>query len=127
MNKIQKLKENVKNIRVLFVDDEGAVRKQTGVFLQKFFTHVTICENGEEALDAFKNGNFNLLITDSQMPKMDGNTLIQEVRKIDKTLFIVLLTALREIEKSSSEMVNIVLNKPLSFEHIINMLESLDT
>ena len=127
MNKIQKLKENVKNIRVLFVDDEEAVRKQTGKFLQKFFTHVTICENGEEALAAFKNGNFNLLITDSQMPKMDGNTLIQEVRKIDKTLFIVLLTALREIEKSSSEMANIVLNKPLSFEHIINMLESLDT
>ena len=80
-------------INILLAEDD----KNLGVILKKYLEakdmSVTLCTNGEEALRAFGDGNFNFCIFDVMMPLMDGFTLAKEVKKIDKRIPIIFLTA----------------------------------
>ena len=80
-------------INTLLAEDD----KNLGVILEKYLEakdiSVTLCSNGEEALQAFQNGEFNFCIFDVMMPLMDGFTLSKEIRKIDKRVPIIFLTA----------------------------------
>ena len=80
-------------INALLAEDD----KNLGVILKKYLEAkdipVTLCSNGEEALNTFKANAFNFCILDVMMPLMDGFTLSQEIRKIDKKVPIIFLTA----------------------------------
>ena len=80
-------------INALLVEDD----KNLGVILKKYLEAkdipVTLCSNGEEALNTFKKGEFNFCILDVMMPLMDGFTLSQEIKKLDKKVPIIFLTA----------------------------------
>jgi two-component system OmpR family response regulator len=54
---------------------------------------ISLCRNGKEGLDIFRNGKFNLCILDIMMPVMDGFTLAEEIKKINDSVPIVFLTA----------------------------------
>ena len=81
-----------KIITLLAEDD-----KNLGVILKKYLEakdiNVTLCSNGEEALQTFQEGKYNFCIFDVMMPLMDGFTLSKEIRKIDKHVPIIFLTA----------------------------------
>ena len=80
-------------INSLLAEDD----KNLGVILKKYLEAkdiaVTLCSKGEEALQAFQAGDFNFCIFDVMMPLMDGFTLSKEIRKIDKRVPIIFLTA----------------------------------
>ena len=80
-------------INTLLVEDD----KNLGVILKKYLEAkdipVTLCTNGEEALNTFKEGDFNFCMLDVMMPLMDGFTLAQEIKKLDKRVPIIFLTA----------------------------------
>ena len=80
-------------INILLAEDD----KNLGVILKKYLEakdiSVTLCTNGEEALQAFNEGGFNFCIFDVMMPLMDGFTLAKEVKKLDKRIPIIFLTA----------------------------------
>ncbi|MEA3331606.1 MAG: response regulator [Campylobacterota bacterium] len=126
MNDIQALRENVKDLKVLFVDDEKDVREGTGIFLKKFFNSVTICADGDEGLKTFlQHGDFDIVVTDILMPKIDGVTMAKEIQKIDSKVFIIFLTASRAIKDSEEELSDITLQKPLSFDDMISIMKKL--
>jgi len=126
MNDIKVLREKVKDLKLLFVDDEEAVRKGTGTFLKKFFDDVTVCSNGDEALNVFKqNGGFKIVISDVLMPKMDGITMVKEIKKLNPDIFTIFLTASRESRDLDESLGNIILQKPLSFKNMIFIMEEL--
>ena len=84
MSDIQVLKEKVRALKVLFVDDEYDVRKGTGMFLKKFFDDVVVCENGKKGLEEFLAAkDFDVVITDILMPIMDGVEMSKKMREID--------------------------------------------
>ena len=80
-------------INILLAEDD----KNLGVILKKYLEAkdmpVTLCADGEEALKAFKDGNFNFCIFDVTMPLMDGFTLAKVVKKLDRRIPIIFLTA----------------------------------
>ncbi len=80
-------------INALLAEDD----KNLGVILKKYLEAkdipVTLCPNGEEALKAFEGGGFNFCILDVMMPSMDGFSLAKEIKKIDKRVPIIFLTA----------------------------------
>ncbi|WP_455755492.1 response regulator [Sulfurimonas sp.] len=126
MNEIEQLKEKVRNLKVLFVDDEEDIREATGTFLRKFFDNVVICSNGEEGLEIYsKTKDFDIVITDMMMPKMNGAVMARKIKDIDKNMFIVFITALRNIELYEDGLCNISLQKPISFEDIILIMKEL--
>lgn len=83
----------ISKINALLAEDD----KNLGVILKKYLEAkdipVTLCTNGEEALNTFKEGNFNFCILDVMMPLMDGFTLSKEIKRLDKSVPIIFLTA----------------------------------
>src|SRR4051812_23041923 len=66
--------------RVLLVDDEPTQRLITARMLRRSGFEVETAGNGQEALKKIESGDFQLLITDWEMPEMDGIALCRAVR-----------------------------------------------
>ena len=117
-------------INLLLAEDEvslGIIIKES---LESRNFNVTLCENGEIALEHFKKSNFDALVLDVMMPKKDGFTLAEEIRITNQTIPILFLTA-----KSQTEDVvigfkigcNDYIKKPFSIEELIVRIISLTT
>jgi len=82
-------------MRVLVVDDSGTMRTiQKRCFLKIGIPEANIVEagDGKAALEAFSRGGLDLVVTDWNMPVMDGLTLVKEIRKTDKAVPIIMVT-----------------------------------
>jgi chemosensory pili system protein ChpA (sensor histidine kinase/response regulator) len=66
--------------RVLFVDDSLSVRKVAERTLVELGVDVTLAVDGVDALEKLRDGTFDLIFTDLEMPRMHGYELIREVR-----------------------------------------------
>ncbi len=72
--------------RVLLVDDYATNRTITQTHLEKAGYMVVIAVNGVDAVEAFQNEIFDLILMDVQMPLMDGFTATKEIRQIEEKL-----------------------------------------
>lgn len=85
--------------RVLVADDSSTMRK---IILRSLAAvgvpTATEAADGVEALEAFKNGEFDLVLTDWNMPNKNGLEVIQGIREINQTIPIIMVTT--EAEKS---------------------------
>jgi len=66
--------------RILFVEDDPSIRNLVRVFLKKATYTLELAENGEIGVEKFKNGEYDLVLMDIQMPVMDGLTACREIR-----------------------------------------------
>jgi len=86
------------NLTVLVVDDESRMRKLIKDFLVKNNYDILEAEDGEKALAIYKENKYriNLILLDVMMPKLDGWSVLRQIRQEDKTIPIVMLTARSE-------------------------------
>lgn len=68
-------------LRILFADDKQVNQKVISLILKSMGHEVTIACNGEEAINLFQPGKFDLILMDIQMPVMDGITATQKLKK----------------------------------------------
>ncbi len=87
------VKEGLGGIKVLLVEDVTFNAILASKMLSNWNADVTLAENGAIAVDKVKNGNFDLVLMDVQMPVMDGLTASTEIRKFNKSIPIFPLTA----------------------------------
>lgn len=110
-------------INTLLAEDD----KNLGVILKKYLEAkdiaVTLCANGEEALNTFKErSDFNFCIFDLMMPLMDGFTLSKEVKKINKRIPIIFLTAKtaqKDVLEGFSLGADDYITKPFSMDELL--------
>ena len=93
-----------KDFRILIIEDEEFARLQLGKFFKRIFNNVTLCENGLEGLQKFqeayyKDKKIDLIISDINMPKLDGLDMLEKIRDIDNDVPTIFLTARNEPEK----------------------------
>ena len=83
-------------LEILIVDDSKIARKRLIKTLDSFSmsSHITEAADGLEALEVLHTKSIDLLITDLEMPNMDGMTLIKELRKEDPTMHIIVVTTI---------------------------------
>ena len=81
--------EKLKEITVLYVEDEDMMRESVVTLLKRRFKEVLVACNGAEALDDFKKNKVDVIITDLQMPVMDGMELSKHIREINNTPIVV--------------------------------------
>ena len=94
VDKLRDLIKHTKNLNVLYVEDNIEVQTQTAKMLQSFFNDICIANNGKIALELFVNNNsYHILITDIKMPILDGLGFIESIRKINKRVPIIVLSA----------------------------------
>lgn len=67
---------------ILVVDDSPSIRQMVQVTLKSANYQVTTAEDGQAALDLCKRQQFDFVITDQNMPRMDGLTLIKSLRSL---------------------------------------------
>jgi two-component system, NtrC family, sensor kinase len=84
-------------MKVLIADDEAVSRRLLQNYLQKWGHEVTVAENGAEAWRLFEAGSFAVVITDWEMPEMDGVELVRGIRAASASgpgyVYTILLTA----------------------------------
>ena len=84
-------------LNILVVDDSDTARKRVANTIEKTSIEHSIvaqAEDGVVALSQFKEFSINLIITDLEMPKMNGMDLIKEIRKIDESVHIIVISSL---------------------------------
>jgi CheY-like chemotaxis protein len=81
---------------ILLVDDSKDGLLVRKALLEELGYSVQIAVNGEEGLKLFQSANFDVVVTDYRMPRMNGVELIQRIRKINPNARIVLISKLVE-------------------------------
>lgn len=79
--------------RILLVEDDRNFGDVLRSYLEMHDYHVTLATDGMFGLEAFKKGEFDLVILDVMMPRMDGFTLAKHIRERDAALPLIFLTA----------------------------------
>ena len=93
--------EYLKSQSILFVEDEELARDLLAKILSKIFKKVYTASNGAEGLEKFKNSKssnekIDLIISDINMPIMDGLEMLEDIRKIDSSIPVIFVTARNE-------------------------------
>ncbi|MCF8129454.1 MAG: response regulator, partial [Deltaproteobacteria bacterium] len=107
--------------RILFVDDEASLAKLGKQMLKALGYHVTSATSGTEALAVFRDrpNQFDLVMTDTNMPHMPGDMLVRELMKIRPDIPVVIYTGLskRMSKEKAKEMgIKAFVMKPLSMK-----------
>jgi two-component system, OmpR family, response regulator VanR len=115
-----------KKLNILYIEDDTIFIPKIKYILEKIFKSVVVATNGEEALELFKTNNINLIISDINMPKMDGLAFLKNLRKINSDISFIFLTARKEVDiildAIQLDISNYIL-KPIdlnNFLHIVN-------
>ena len=115
------------NPKILIVEDD----KNMGYLLKENMKvsgfDPVLCINGQQGIDTFKSETFDLCLLDIMMPKKDGLTLAIEIRKIDKNIPIIFLTAKSQDEDKISGFktgCDDYVTKPFNIEELILRLRA---
>lgn len=92
------LKKEFENIKILYVEDELNIRNNVVSYLKRMFRHVDEASNALEAMEIFEKEKHHIIITDIQMPQMTGLEMVEQIRKSDKDVQIIVLTAFTQTE-----------------------------
>lgn len=87
-----------KTLNILYIEDDKIFISKIKSILEKFFKFVFIATDGEEALELFKTNNIKLIISDINMPKMDGLVFLKNLRIINSDVSFIFLTARKEVD-----------------------------
>lgn len=87
------MEKEKKTPKILFVEDDSNLSMILQDYLEMIGYDVDHAADGELGLKAYKEGEYDLIILDVMMPKKDGFTLADEIRKMESTIPIIFLTA----------------------------------
>ena len=93
-----------RNGSILVVDDEDIMREILEKLLTREGYHVRVAASGEEGLEFARSFPFDAVIVDVMMPGMDGLTLLEELKKLDDELPILMVTAFASVETAIAAM-----------------------
>jgi diguanylate cyclase (GGDEF)-like protein len=85
----------LKNITILYAEDEKDLREVTHQILKGFTKKQYVAQNGQEGLELFKEheNEIDLIITDVNMPILNGLDMVKEIKKINLNIPIIVATA----------------------------------
>lgn len=112
--------------KLLYVEDDESLSFVTRDNLELQGYEVTHCNNGKTAFEHFRKDKFELCILDVMLPEMDGFALAEEIRRYDKQIPIIFLTAksLKEDKLYGLKLgADDYLTKPFSIEELILKIE----
>ena len=112
------------NERILIIDDEVDILETLGRALSLEGFHVREASSGMEGMEIFKSEPFDLVITDIRMPGMDGMEVLKQVKELDESVEVILISGFATLENAILALRNggayDYLTKPLEdIEHLL--------
>lgn len=112
--------------RVLVVDDDKVLQDSVKEALLYHSFAVDVANNGKEALHAVYKEKYDLVVMDVNMPEMDGISALTEIKKVDPSVIVIILTAYSNV----SDAVKVVkegaynyLEKPISSDNLVALIK----
>ena len=110
-------------LHVLIADDDAAIRGLLATILGTSECSVDQVSNGQDAIQAFADCEYDLVITDLDMPRIDGKELTQTIRQYNTSVPVVILTGCADPDAVSVELkevgVSKVISKPFQVSEIL--------
>ena len=89
--------------KILVVDDSSSLRQVVRIALETAGYDVTEAEHGQDGLDKLKGQKFNMILSDVNMPVMDGITFVTELKKTPEHKFCPVIMLTTESEESKKQ------------------------
>ena len=115
-------------MRILIVEDERALCDAIARSLRNLAYSVDCCHDGQEALDLLDVEAFDLVVLDLNLPRIDGMTVLRELRETDCETKVLILSARGEVSDKVAGLdagANDYLTKPFHFEELEARIRSL--
>lgn len=116
-------------MEILIVDDERVQCEMLAGFLRKQGYRPDIAENGRLALEKFKTGNFDLVLTDQRMPEMEGLQLLKEIKRVNPEAMVVMMTAYGSVSSAVAAMKEGAydyLTKPIDLDELLILVQRVE-
>ena len=125
MDNLKELLKITKELDLLYAEDDENARMEFSELLELLFNNVTTAVDGIDALEKFQKDQFDLIITDVSMPKMDGIKLLESIRSIDKEQKVIIMSAYSDTEHADkAKILNVdeFIFKPIDIATLSNAL-----
>jgi len=118
--------QKMKNSTILYIEDDVITKKQMSQFLESQCKVLFTASNGQEGFELYKKLKPDLVITDIEMPKLNGLQLAEKIRKTCLSTQIIIITAYKKpeylLEAVNLQLVQYLV-KPISLEKINSVLK----
>ena len=134
MSKIKDVIQYSQKLSVLFVEDEEDARRASKGLLLNFFDLIDVAVDGQDGLDKYQKYyqenqiNYDLIITDINMPKMNGRDMIKEIKSINPSQAIVVVSAYHD----SNDLIDLIqigitdfILKPMRSAQLVQVLHTI--
>lgn len=116
-------------MNVLFVDDDEAILEVYRQEVEAHFENITplLALNGLEALEVIEKEDVSLVLTDGNMPKMDGLLLAKNIKDKKLEIDVIMITGFhKKVDLMKKEELGIkqVLEKPVDFDELLKIISS---
>jgi len=112
------------NKKILVADDDAIVRKLLDIFLTYIGYDVHCVNDGEEAMTAIEKDNYCLLITDYEMPRINGIELTKKARNLRPSMPIIGMSGLHSCRKEFlTEGASLFMEKPITLSILKDAME----
>ncbi|MFK2823223.1 response regulator [Arcobacter sp. YIC-80] len=117
----------LKNTTILYVEDDQAIQQNTIITLKLVNATIISANDGQEGLEKYKQNQeeIDVVLTDLSMPNMDGLKMIEEIKKINKDIPVLITTAHQDISylKKAIELgITSYIIKPIDIRNIIKSI-----
>jgi len=114
-------------LNILYVEDDVALLKETRTILEKIFKSVDVARNGAEGFFKFTQKRYDLVITDIEMPELNGLAMSTKIKELDSQVPIIVISAYSN-SSYLIEAINIGINyyvlKPILLPQLLSTLHS---
>lgn len=117
---------NKKNVKILYVEDEDMIREAIGRALGRIYENILLCQNGEEGLEAFMQHSPDIVLTDIEMPILNGRELVTKIKTVNPNMPCIVLTAYKD-PKYQVEAAELTLYKPIVLSDLIRAIDKFIT
>ncbi len=124
MLNIEKIKE-LSDLTVLYVEDDSETREELILVLQNWFKHFYVAQDGQEGLALYHEHHPDIVISDIQMPKMNGLSMSADIKHSNPNQEIVILSAYNDVEylfRALELGIKHYITKPISIERLLEKL-----
>jgi len=118
----------MKQMQILWVDDEIDLLKPFILFLEERKYNVETCNNGTDAIEKVVENKYDLVILDEMMPGLDGLATLQEIKRINPALPIIMVTKSEAeglMDKAIASQISDYLIKPINPNQIIMAIKKI--
>ena len=119
---------NLKKLSLLYVEDDENTREELVYFLQNKVDNLYVAKNGQEGFELFEKYQPDLIITDIQMPVMNGTKMIKLIKQINPNIPIIIVTAFNDTDylfEAIKLNVTNYLTKPLNLFALSDVLSNI--